>query len=134
MSNGNGTNGNGQTYDTPATFVNVKRVRKETDTKGREQYVFTFGLGKDRQGNEINGADQLIAALAPYAGKQINLDFRVEEKTAKSGRTFPSAFCRIVEMIPKDQQVGKSTFVPKTTNKAQALQAKANKLADQFKG
>lgn len=120
-------------YDTPATFVNVKRVRTEKDTKGRDQYVFTFGLGNDKQGNQINGLDQLIAALETYRGKQVNLDFRVEEKTAESGRTFPSAFCRIVEMIPKDQQTTKATFVPKNQTKTQALQAKAAKLAEQFK-
>ncbi len=123
-----------QQYDTPATFVNVKRVRKELDTKKREQVVFTFGLGKDKQGNEVNGADQLIAALEQYRGKQVNLDFRIEEKTSEQGRTFPSAFCRIVEMIPKDQQQGKATYVPKNQSKAQNLQDKANKLAEQFKG
>lgn len=120
-------------YDTPATFVNVKRVRKETDTKGREQTVFTFGLSTDRSGNTINGLDQLLAALTPYAGKQVNLDFRVEEKTSGQGRKFPSAFVRIVEMIPKDQQQAKTQYVPKTSTKADAVKANAARLAEQFK-
>ncbi len=128
-----GNNATTQTYDTPATFVNVKRVRTETDSKGRAQTVFTFGLGTDRQGNSINGLDLLIAALTPYAGKQVNLDFRVEEKTSEQGRKFPSAFVRIVEMIPKDQQTAKATYVPKTSNKAEAVKANAARLAEQFK-
>ncbi len=122
-------------YDTPATFVNVKRVRVEKDSKGRDQTVFTFGLGKDRQGNPINGLDQLLAALTPYAGKQVNLDFRVEEKTSEQGRTFPSAFVRIVEMIPKDQApLGKTVqYAPKTSSKADQVKANAARLAEQFK-
>ncbi len=120
------------TYNTPATFVNVKRVRTEIDKKNRQQTVFTFGLGTDKQGNPTNGLDQLIDALTPYRGKQINLDFRVEEKEV-NGRKFPSAFVRVVEMIPKDQQTT-TTYVPKTSSKAEQVKAQAAKLQQQFKG
>lgn len=122
-----------QQYDTPATFVNVKRVRQETDKKGRAQTVLTFGLTKDKNGNEVNTADELIAALSQYAGKQVNLDIRIEEKEGQNGRTFPSAFVRIVEMIPKDQGGGgKTAFVPKNQTKTQALKEKAERLKQDF--
>lgn len=119
-------------YETPATFVNVKRVRQETDTKGREQTVLTFGLLQDKNGNTVNSADQLIAALIPYQGKQVNFDIRIEEKTSAQGRKFPSAFVRIVEMIPKDQATGKTEYVSKTTSRAAQVAATAEKLKKQF--
>lgn len=130
-----GTDNQTQQYDKPATFVNVKRVRQETDSKGREQTVLTFGLTKDKNGNEINTADQLIAALLPYQGKQVNLDVRIEEKTSQQGRKFPSAFVRVVEMIPKDQGGGGTpTYVPKGQSRSETLKAKASKLQQDFEG
>ncbi len=125
--------GSTPTYDKPATFVNVKRVRQETDSKGRDQTVLTFGLTTDKNGNEVNTADALIAALLPYQGKQVNLDIRIEEKTSQQGRKFPSAFVRVVEMIPKDQGGGTTTaqYVPKPT-RAQSVAATAEKLKKQF--
>lgn len=120
-------------YDKPATFVNVKRVRQETDNKGREQTVLTFGLTKDKNGNEINTADQLIAALLPYQGKQVNLDVRIEEKTSAQGRKFPSAFVRVVEMIPKDAGGGgTATFVPKSQSRTDGIKAAAKKIQQTF--
>ena len=117
-------------YDVPATFVNVKRVKLEQDDKKRDKMVFTFGLGEDKNGNPTNGCDQLIEALQQYKGKQVNLDFRVEEKEYK-GKKFPSAFVRIVEMIPKDQQASQTAFVPKAS-KADQVKANAERLAKQF--
>lgn len=122
---------NGQ-YDTPATFVNVKRVRQAQDSKGREQLVLTFGLTKGRNGEEINTADALIDALEQYRGKQVNLDVRIEEKDSGNGRTFPSAFVRVVEMIPKGQGggTGRTQFV----SKGQAAATKAKNITKQFAG
>lgn len=119
-------------YDKPATFVTVKRVRQETDSKGREQIVLTFGLTNGKDGVIENTADTLIAALLPYAGKQVNLDVRIEEKTSQQGRKFPSAFVRVVEMIPKDQGGGQATFVPKTQSRTDAIKERSAKLQQQF--
>lgn len=119
-----------QQYDKPATFVNVKRVRQDKDSKGREQTVLTFGLTKNKDGEEINTCDDLIAALLPYKGKQVNLDVRMEEKTSAQGRKFPSAFVRVVEMIPKEQ--GTVGFVAKTQTKSETLKATAAKIQQDF--
>ncbi len=126
-----------QQYDKPATFVNVKRVRvDEKDAKGRDRTTITFGLGTDRQGNPTNGLDALIAALLPYQGKQVNLTIYTEEKTSAQGRKFPSAFVKVTEMIPKDQQTtapaGKSQFVPKTQDRNQAVKNKAEEIRNSF--
>ena len=123
-----------QQYDKPATFVSVKRVRTgEKDSKGRDRTVLTFGLGKDPQGNEINGLDALIAALLPYQGKQVNFAVHLEEKTTPQGRKFPSAFVKITEMIPKDAGGGGQTqFVPKNQTRNQSIRATAEKIKQTF--
>lgn len=121
----------GKQYDTPATFVNVKRVRQETDSKGREQTVLTFGLVKDKAGNDVNSADALIAALEPLRGKQVNLDIRIEEKTSQNGRKFPSAFVRVVEMIPKD--AGTTTeYVSKPNTRKETVAQKSSAIRQRF--
>jgi hypothetical protein len=111
-------------YQKNGTIVNVKRVRKGQDHAGREKLVLTFGL--DSEGN--NGLEALIAALQEYAGKQVNFDIRVEEKTSKSGSKFDAAFVKITEMIPRDQAGAQTTFVPKGTARANAAKANAEKV------
>ncbi len=122
-----------QQYSTPATFVNVKRVRLgDKDSKGRDKMTLTFGLGSDRAGNEVNNLNSLIAALEQYRDKQVNFTIHTEEKEdPQSKRKFPSAFIKITEMIPKDQQQGKVAFVPKADKKAN-VQANAAKIREQF--
>lgn len=117
----------------PSTFVNLKRVKLgEKDSKGKDKYAFTFGTTTDRDGNTINTADQLIAALIPYQGKQVNLCFHVGEVESAQGRTFPSGYVRVTEMIPKDVAAGgKTAFVPKQS-RADALKEKADGLSKQF--
>ncbi len=136
-------------YDQPATFVNLKRVRgltknkvtgvtevTEQDSKKRAKINLTFGLGTDRQGNPNNGADQLIEALLPYQGKQVNFTIYVEEKTSSQGRVFPSAFVKITEMIPRDEApMGmKTQFVAKTTTRAQDVKNRAEEIKKSFSG
>lgn len=116
-----------QAQQQPGTLVNVKRVRKDVDTKGREKVVLTFGLDKD--GN--NGADALIAALAEYSGKQINFDIRLEEKESAHG-TFTTAFVIVKEMIPKTAGGGKGSFVPKNKAKTEAVKANTAKIRQQL--
>lgn len=123
---------NQQQYDLPATFVNVKRVKVDKDSKGRDQVKLTFGLTKDKNGQEVNSADQLIEALEQYRGKQVNFDIRIGEAES-GGRTFPTAFVRIVEMIPKDAQAPgtKTAWVPKAP-KADTTKAKNEEIRNRF--
>lgn len=123
-----------KTYDLPATFVNVKRVKSgEKDSKGRDVVKLTFGTGEDRQGNATNGCDQLIAALEQYRGKQVNLDIRIGEAEA-NGRKFPTAFVRVVEMIPKDDARSgavRTEFVPKVS-KTEATKQRSEDIRAKF--
>lgn len=119
-----------QQYDTPATFVNVKRVLQGKDAKDRDQVKLTFGLTRDREGNEINTCDQLIEALEQYRGKQVNFDIRIGEAES-NGRKFPTAFVRIVEMIPKDGPATKTVYVPKAS-KAEATKSKSEEIRNKF--
>ena len=122
---------NKQTYDLPATFVNVKRVKEDTDSKGRKVVKLTFGLQNDfKTGQEVNTCDALIEALLPYRGKQVNLDVRIGEAES-NGRKFPTAFVRVVEMIPKDAQTT-TTYTPKTS-KADATKARSEEIRNKFK-
>lgn len=126
-------NNNNQQYNTPATFVNVKRVRiGEQDSKGREKTVLTFGLVKGKDGEETNSLDALIAALLPYQGKQVNFSIHMEEKES-NGRTFPSAFVKITEMIPKGQEAGatKTVYTPKVS-KGEATKARSEQIRNSF--
>jgi hypothetical protein len=107
-------------------LINVKRVRKDTDTKGRDKVVLTFGL--DKNGN--NGADSLLTALAALQGKQVNFDIRMEEKVTEAGATFTSAFVLVKEMIPKEQ--GTTSYVPKTPQRAASTKATAAKIKAQL--
>lgn len=121
----------------PSTFVNVKRVKiGEQDSKGREKYAFTLGLTNDQSGTEINTCDQLINALLPLQGKQVNLVFHVGEAQSADGRSFPTAFLRVTEMIPKSAGGGQTRFVPKTAtpNRAADVKARAAKIQADFKG
>ena len=116
-----------QQYSQPATFVGTKRVRVgEKDSKGRDKTTLTFGI-QSRDGQEINTLDQLIEALLPLRGKQANLTVYIEEKQTQNGRTFPSAFVRVTEMIPREQGGGRTQFVPKSKPdvKAQAASIRA---------
>jgi hypothetical protein len=117
-----------QQQQNSGTLVNVKRVRKDTDTKGREKVVLTFGL--DKNGN--NGADSLIAALAELSGKQINFDIRLEEKQTQDGATFTSAFVIVKEMVPKAEGGGKAKFVPKSEARTAQTKATAAKIKAQL--
>ncbi len=120
-------------YDKPMTFVNAKRIRTGDKTaKGANKTTVTFGLVNDfKTGVEVNTADQLIAALEQYRGKQVNIMLFVEDKE-HDGRKFQSAYVGVTEMIPKDQQPGKATFVPKSSQTAAKIEAKAKQLAEQF--
>jgi hypothetical protein len=106
------------------TIVNVKRVRRDQDAKGRDKVVLTFGL--DQDGN--NGLDSLLAALETYRGKQVNFDIRLEQKTSGAGAKFDAAFVIVKEMIPKDQAAAQTTFVPKGSARANAARANADKV------
>lgn len=124
------TTQNGQTtYDQPATFVNVKRVKVDKDSKGRDQVKLTFGLQNNREGQEVNTCDELIEALLPYRGKQVNLDVRIGEAES-NGRKFPTAFVRVVEMIPKDAQT-KTAYAPKESKTA-ATKARSEEIRSRF--
>lgn len=120
-------------YDKPMTFVNTKRVRAGDKTQtGKDKTTLTFGLMKDfKTGEEVNTADQLIAALLPYQGKQINLIVFQEEKE-HNGRKFLTASVGITEMIPKDQQQGQSQFVPKSQSRTDSVKAKAAEISNKF--
>lgn len=119
-----------QQYDQPATFVGTKRVRVgDKDSKGRDKTTLTFGL-TNRNGQEINTCDDLIAALLPYQGKQVNFTIYVEEKEAAgTGRKFPSAFVKVTEMIQKDAQAPgtRTAFVPKQS-RGEAVKAKSAQI------
>lgn len=127
--------GNDKKYDgPPSTFVNLKRIKVgEKDGAGRDKYSFVFGLTKDQQGNEVNTCDQLIHALTALQGKQVNLTFHVGEAQSPDGRTFPTGFARVTEMIPKDQLRGQTQFVPKTSSRIDKVKEQAAKLQQQFK-
>jgi hypothetical protein len=119
----------------PSTFVNVKRVKQETDDKGRERTQITLGTYTDsRTGVERNSLNELIEALLVLQDKQVNLDIRVEMKESSDGRKFPSAFLRVTEMIPKNAGGGKTAFVPKTQGRASDVKARAAKIQQDFKG
>lgn len=114
----------------------MKRVRRATDAKGREQLVLTFGLGTDREGNEINGADNLIAALQEYKGKQINFDVRLEKKVGARGTEFDTGFVVVKEMIPKDDPRSvppKTKFVPKGQARTAELKTNAERVRASIK-
>ena len=122
-------------YNTPATFVDVKRVRTgDKDSKGRDKTVLTFGLinreTEDGSTFQKNSLDDLIAALQQYQGKQVNFSIHMEEKTSSQGSKFKSAFVKITEMIPKDQAQAKTAFVPK--NRQAAVKATAERIQKEF--
>lgn len=119
-------------YDKPMTFVNTKRVRTGDKTaKGADKTTLTFGLMKDfKTGAEVNSLDQLIDALLPYQGKQVNMSVFIQEKES-NGRVFPTAYIGITEMIPKDQGVSTPRFVPKAST-AQNAAANANRVRQQL--
>lgn len=118
----------------PATFVNVKRVRQEKDTKGRDKVKLTFGTYTDRNGTERNSLDELISALLELKAEgksgQANLDIRIEEKTSERGSKFPSAFVMVTEMIPKE--AGQVRFVPKQS-RTEAVKARTAQIKADFK-
>lgn len=117
-------------YDKPMHFVNAKRVRVGEKTKnGADKTVLTFGLTKDRDGNEINTLDQLIDTLLQYQGKQVNLSVFVRE-VESNGRTFPSASVGITEMVPRGEGGGQTKFVPKKSTSTAT--ENANKIRQQF--
>lgn len=114
----------------------MKRVRRATDSKGREQLVLTFGLGTDREGNAINGADNLIEALQEYRGKQINFDVRLEKKVGARGTEFDTGFVVVKEMIPKDDPrntPAKTKFVPKGQARTEELKNNAERVRASIK-
>lgn len=124
------TQDNKTTYDLPATFVNVKRVKVDKDSKGRDQVKLTFGLQEDfKTKQEINTCDQLIEALLPYKGKQVNLDVRIGEAES-NGRKFPTAFVRVVEMIPNSAQTT-TVYTPKTS-KIDETKARSEEIRHKF--
>ena len=121
-------NNNGQ-QGPQGTLVNVKRVRQEEDTKGRQKVVLTFGL--DQDGN--NGLDSLLDALTALRGKQANVDIRISKKTSSQGVEFDTAFVIVKEMIPKAAGAGapaKGKFVPKNQAKATELKARAKAIQE----
>lgn len=120
------------------SIVNVKRVRRATDKKGREQIVLTFGLGQNRDGSDANHADALIQALEAYKGKQINFDVRLDKKQTPSGAEFDTAFVLVREMIPRDdprstQGNAKAKFVPKGTTRTAELAKNADRVRQSIK-
>ena len=114
----------------PSTFVNVKRIKQGKDDKGRDKLVLTVGLNRDGR----NDLDTLIDALTALRGKQANLDIRVSETQGADGRTFPTAFIRVVDMVPKSEGAGKTTFVPKNQARANNVKASAQKIRQDFGG
>lgn len=117
----------------PSTFVNVKRVKQETDDKGRDKVVLTFGTYTDKNDVERNSLNELIDALLVLQGKQANLDVRIEMREAQSGAKYPSAFVRVTEMIPRAQ--GQTQFVAKgSTSRTTDVKARAAKIQQDFKG
>lgn len=123
-------------FENNGTILNVKRVRRATDKKGREQIVLTFGLGNTPNGTPVNGADQLIASLAEYAGKQINFDVRLDKKTGPSGAEFDTGFVIVKEMIPKDDPrntQAKTKFVPKGQTRTAELAKNADRVRQAIK-
>lgn len=117
----------------PSTFVNAKRVKEGEDSKGRRTTQMTFGLKNNRDGVEVNTADDLRNALNALEGKQVNITFHVEDVDAGNGRTFAGGFARVTEMIPKDQQQGRTAFVPKQSAAA-ATKAKTDSIRQKFGG
>lgn len=125
-----------QENQVPSTLVNVKRVRQETG-KGKsgdqEATVLTFGIYEDFRTKETkNSLDELIDALLPYKGKQVNFDIRVSEKTGAGGKTFPTAFVIVKEMIPRGDtpSVGvKTTYTAKTSSRQTDIKNQAAKFS-----
>lgn len=114
------------------TIVGAKRVRKdEKDTKGREKFVLTFG--PDSRG--IDGAQALADAINSLVaeGKQINFDVRIGESTSANGRSFPTAFVIVKEMVPKDQASAQVTYAKKPSRQ-DSLKAKADKVRASIEG
>jgi len=114
--------------DFAGTIIGVKRVRRATDTKGREKVVLTFGLDKD--GNNI--ADVLMQTLTALQGKQVNFDIRLDKRTSEQGVEFDTAFVIVKEMIPKDQQAPRSTYKPKQAAAKSNLKARANAISKEL--
>lgn len=129
---------NQKQYDgPPSTFVNVKRVKRGEDSKQRETLTVTFGLTKDKEGNEVNTLDNLIEALTALQGRQANITIHMEEKDGGNGRSFLSAFARVTEMIPRAEGGGPSggaKFTPKTNNRQADVQQRAASIRQNFKG
>ena len=84
-------------------MVGVKSTYIGTDAKDRAKYAFHFGISTDKQGNEVNQLQQLVALLAPLAeaGDPVKLEFRVSEVKLDNGRTFPSAFLMVNRPAPR---------------------------------
>lgn len=113
-------------YQNSGSIVGAKRVRKdEQDIKGRDKIVLTFG--PDKKGRD--GAKELAKAISELAeaGKQINFDIRIGEAEGAGGRTFPTAFVLIKEMIPKSEGGGQVGFA-KTESRQDAMKAQAEKV------
>lgn len=117
--------GNGQGQGQPGTIINVKRVRKGTDSKEREKVVLTFGTDKDGR----NGLDALLNALEQHRGKQVNFDIRLGKQQTERGAAFDTAFVIVKEMIPLDQKP--ATYVSKGKGSSTTA-AKAQKIQEQF--
>lgn len=114
----------------PSTFVNVKRVKQEKDTKGRDKVQITLGTYTDKAGVERNSLNELIDVLLTLQGKQANFDIRIEMKESSSGAKFPSAFLRVAEMVPRG--AGSVQFTPKAS-RSDDVKARAAKIQATFK-
>lgn len=127
------SNQNKQYDGPPSTFVNLKRVKQGEDSKGRQTVTATFGLTKDKDGNEVNTLLPLAEAINDLAsqGKQANLTIHFEEKDGGQGRTFLSGFARITEMVPRGANgggAGKTAYVPKKSAVAERTNQIRNNL------
>lgn len=115
-----------------STLVGAKRIRKdETDVKGRDKIVLTFG--PDSKGRD--GAKALAAAINELAdaGKQINFDIRIGEQETDRGVKFPTAFVLIKEMVPKSQGGVQATY-SKKESREDAMKAKAEQVRKAVEG
>lgn len=114
------------------TLVGTKRIRKdEQDLKGRDKIVLTFG--PDKKGRD--SAKELAAAINELvdAGKQINFDIRIGEAEGAGGRSFPTAFVIVKEMVPLSAGGGQVTY-EKKESRQDAMKAKAEKVRQAVEG
>lgn len=106
--------------ETKSVIIGVSRTNEQIDAKGRRRFDFTFSPTEER-GDQVQA---LINALVALKGKKVKLDFRIEERTASNGSTFPTSFVMVREVQPKT--AGTYKAVPKSNAAERAAKVRGS--------